>query len=68
MTLNKAGGRWRNPLKTIQGQNCKKCGKPATCAVLTLIINPACLEHAKECERLGYDVVYPEVENVAAAD
>lgn len=58
--LHRAASRWYNPLKTISGKDCKICGKPATCAVLTYAIHPACLQHAKRAEQLGYDVVYPE--------
>ena len=58
--LHKATGRWNNPLKTIEGKKCKMCGKPATCAVLSLAIYPACEEHARGAEAKGYDVVFPE--------
>ena len=61
MTLRQAGGRWNNPLKTIEGKKCRVCGKPATHAVLTTSILPACEDCARDAKGLGYDVTGPEM-------
>ena len=58
--LHKATAIWNNPLKYVNGKRCKRCGNPATCAILTLSVHPACKLCAGLAERKGYDVVYPE--------
>jgi len=61
MTLNRAGGRWKNPIKTIEGKKCLVCGKPATHAVLTTSILPACAECAELALYFGYDIAGPSL-------
>ena len=46
-----------NPLKYIKGKACKRCGKPATAAIVNFSIMPACDDCAKDAKQLGYDVV-----------
>jgi hypothetical protein len=49
---------FQHPLKYIEGKKCKRCGKPAVCAVITISVMPACLSCGQEGAKRGYDVVF----------
>ena len=61
MRQAKSTGAFQNPLKHIQGKACKRCGKPATCAVITHVIMPACEYCAAQANQRGYDVAMPDM-------